>query len=63
MGLEAIYPKPKTSRPHPQHKVYPYLLRNLKIDRPNQVWAADIGGGPKKLDNVLSSESLQKERI
>ena len=42
MGLEAIYPKPKTSRPHPQHKVYPYLLRNLKIDAPNQVWAADI---------------------
>jgi len=42
MGLEAIYPKPKTSRPHPQHKVYPYLLRNLIIDRPNQVWAADI---------------------
>ncbi len=42
MGLQAIYPKPKTSRPHPEHKVYPYLLRNLKIDRPNQVWAADI---------------------
>jgi putative transposase len=42
MGIEAIYPKPKTSRPHPAHKVYPYLLRNLKIDRPNQVWAADI---------------------
>jgi putative transposase len=42
MGLEAIYPKPKTSRPHPGHKVYPYLLRNLKIDRPNQVWSADI---------------------
>jgi putative transposase len=42
MGLEAIYPKPKTSRPHPAHKVYPYLLRNLKINRPNQVWAADI---------------------
>jgi len=42
MGIEAIYPKPKTSRPHPQHKVYSYLLRNLKIDRPNQVWAADI---------------------
>ena len=42
MGLEAIYPKPKTSKPHPQHKVYPYLLRNLVIDRPNQVWAADI---------------------
>lgn len=42
MGIEAIYPKPKTSRPHPQHKVYPYLLRDLIIDRPNQVWAADI---------------------
>ena len=42
MGLQAIYPKPKPSRPHAQNKVYPYLLRNLKIDRPNQVWAADI---------------------
>jgi len=42
MGLEAIYPKPKTSKPHPAHKIYPYLLRNLCIDRPNQVWAADI---------------------
>ena len=42
MGLEAIYPKPKTSRPHPAHKVYPYLLRNTVIERPNQVWAADI---------------------
>lgn len=42
MGIEAIYPKPKTSRPHPQHKVYPYLLRNLDINRPNQVWSADI---------------------
>ncbi|MDY6792866.1 MAG: IS3 family transposase, partial [Thermodesulfobacteriota bacterium] len=34
--------KPRTSRPHPAHKVYPYLLRNLNINRPNQVWAADI---------------------
>ena len=42
MGIEAIYPKPRTSRPHPQHKVYPYLLRDLTVDRPNQVWAADI---------------------
>jgi putative transposase len=42
MGLEAIYPEPKTSRPHPEHKIYPYLLRNLVIDHPNQVWAADI---------------------
>ena len=42
MGLGAIYPKRRTSRPHPDHKVYPYLLRSLKIDRPNQVWATDI---------------------
>ena len=42
MGLEAIYPKPKTSNPHPTHKIYPYLLRSLCIDHPNQVWAADI---------------------
>jgi putative transposase len=42
MGLEALYPKPNTSRPHPEHKVYPYLLRNLKVTRPNQAWAMDI---------------------
>jgi putative transposase len=42
MGLEAIYPKPRTSRLHPEHKIYPYLLRNLSIDHPNQVWTADI---------------------
>jgi putative transposase len=42
MGLEAMVPRPGTSRPAPQHKVYPYLLRGLAITRPNQVWAADI---------------------
>ena len=42
MGLEAIYQKPNTSRKHADHKVYPYLLRVLVIDRPNQVWCADI---------------------
>jgi putative transposase len=42
MGLEAIYQKPNTSRRHPDHKIYPYLLRGLVIDRPNQVWCADI---------------------
>jgi putative transposase len=42
MGIEAVYPKPHTSRPHPEHRVYPYLLRELSIDHPNQVWAADI---------------------
>jgi len=40
--LEAIYQKPNTSRPHPDHQVYPYLLRGLIIDRSNQVWCADI---------------------
>ena len=42
MGLEAPAPKPGTSRPAPGHRIYPYLLRGLTIERPNQVWAADI---------------------
>jgi len=42
MGLEAIYPKPNLSKPNSCHKIYPYLLRGVKIDRPNQVWATDI---------------------
>jgi putative transposase len=42
MGLEAIYQKPNTSKGHPEHKVYPYLLRGLAIERANQVWCADI---------------------
>ena len=48
MGLEAIYPKPKLSKPGKGHKIYPYLLRNLKIVRSNQVWAADITYIPMK---------------
>lgn len=42
MGLEAIYRQPSTSRPGLGHKIYPYQLRHLIIDRPNQVWAMDI---------------------
>jgi len=42
MGLEAIYPKPRTSKGHPECKKYPYLLKGLEIVRPNQVWATDI---------------------
>jgi putative transposase len=42
MGLEAIYRRPNTSKPAPGHKIYPYLLRGLAVDRPNQVWAMDI---------------------
>lgn len=42
MGLEAIYPKPNLSKGNPEHKKYPYLLKGVKIDRSNQVWAIDI---------------------
>ena len=42
MGLAAIYQAPRTSQPHPEHKIYPYLLKGLSITRPNQVWCADI---------------------
>jgi putative transposase len=42
MGIEALYRKPNTSKPAPGHKIYPYLLRNLAITRPNQAWAMDI---------------------
>jgi putative transposase len=42
MGIEALYRKPNTSRRHPGHKIYPYLLRGLTITRPNQVWAMDL---------------------
>ncbi|WP_149864519.1 IS3 family transposase [Pacificimonas flava] len=42
MGLSPIYQRPRTSDPHPQHRVYPYLLRNLAIERPNHVWCADV---------------------
>ncbi len=42
MGLEAIYRRPRTTVPNPEHRVYPYLLRDMAVTRPNQVWAADI---------------------
>lgn len=42
MGLEAVFAKPNTSKPQPQHEVYPYLLRDVEIVCPNQVWSADI---------------------
>ncbi len=42
MGIQSIAPKPNTSRPHPEHKVYPYLLRNLDIVCPDQIWSTDI---------------------
>jgi len=42
MGLEAVYPKPKLSQANPEHKIFPYLLRNVRIERCNQVWSSDI---------------------
>jgi len=42
MGLEAIYRAAKTSAPHPEHRIYPYLLRNVAIDKPDQAWCADV---------------------
>ena len=42
MGIEALYRRPRTSKPEPGHKIYPYLLRGLEVVRPNQVWAMDI---------------------
>ena len=48
MGIEAVYRRPNTSKPAPGHKIYPYLLRGLKIERPNQVWAMDISYIPMR---------------
>ena len=48
MGLEAIYHAPRTSDPHPAHRIYPYLLRGLEITKPNHVWCADITYIPVK---------------
>jgi len=42
MGLEALYRRPNTSKPRPGHKIYPYLLRGVKVEKPNQAWATDI---------------------
>ena len=46
MGLEAIYPRPRTSLAHPSPKIYPYLLRDLAIIHPHQVWSTDITSIP-----------------
>jgi putative transposase len=42
MGVEALYRRPRTTRKNPAHRIYPYLLRDMKVERPNQVWAMDI---------------------
>jgi putative transposase len=48
LGLQAIYQAPRTSNPHPDHKIYPYLLRGLNIEKSNQVWCTDITYIPLK---------------
>jgi putative transposase len=48
MGIEALYRKKRTSKTNPEHKVYPYLLRNLVVERPNHVWCADISYIPMR---------------
>lgn len=48
MCIEALYQRPRTTKPHPGHKVFPYLLRNRKVTQPNQVWAMDITYIPMK---------------
>ncbi len=48
MGIEAIYRRPNTSKPAPGHRIYPYLLRGVTIERPNQVWATDISYIPMR---------------
>ena len=42
LGLQAIFQRPRTSEPHPEHRIYPYLLRDLAITRPNHVWCSDV---------------------
>ena len=50
MGIQAIYPRQNTSKPQPGNKIYPYLLKDLKIDHPNQVWSIDITYIPIRTD-------------
>ncbi len=42
LGLAGMAPGPNTSKPHPEHKIYPYLLRGVDVTKPNQVWSTDI---------------------
>ena len=52
MGIEALYRRPRTTKPGPGHRVYPYLLKGMTVDRPNQVWATDISYIPMARGSV-----------
>ncbi|GIW89843.1 MAG: hypothetical protein KatS3mg109_0275 [Pirellulaceae bacterium] len=53
MGLEAVHPKPRTSKRRVEYRVYPYLLRGICVDRPNQVWSSDITYVPMCGDSCI----------
>ena len=62
MGIEALYRRPRTTKPEPGHKIYPYLLRGATLTRPNQVWAMDITYIPMGrglVDNVQNLSHFQ----
>jgi putative transposase len=64
MGIEALYSRPRTTKPEPSHTVYPYLLRGLSVERPNQVWAVDITNIPMARGFVyLEHDCLMLKRI
>jgi hypothetical protein len=58
IGIEAIYRRPNTSKPAPGHKIYPYLLRGVTIERPNQVWATDISYIPMRRGFVYRQQRV-----
>ena len=60
MGIEAIDRKPNTSKPAPGHRIYPYLLRNLAITRPNQAWAMDISYIPMARGAAISLRTFSR---
>ena len=58
VGIEALYRRPRTTKPEPGHKIYPYLLRGIEITRPNQVWAMDITYIPMARVSVPRSPTI-----
>ena len=62
-GIEALYRRPRTTKPEPGHKVYPYLLRGMAVTRPNQVWAMDITYIPMARGFVYLAVVLYASRL